>query len=237
MSALTIVQQDGEELFTTSEAIADGSGVAHDSVKRLIRDSHRDLAEFGLVGFEIRANSTVRGEREEKVWKLNEQQATLILTYLRNTEKVRAFKKALVRAFYEMAKQLQAPALTNDEIVAQALQITSARIKELEPKAEAYDVFLTAEGDYAARDAAQILTRDHGIRLGQNRLFRWMRENGWIDSGNQPYQHRIDQGLLRLKPGTFRFVRTNGEEQLAPPQVRVTPKGLERLRAEIKDAA
>lgn len=129
------------------------------------------------------------------------------------------------------------PALSEDQIVAQALQITTAKIKELEPKAEAYDVFLSAEGDYSARDAAQILTRDHGIKVGQNRLFRWMREHGWIDGGNQPYQNRVDQGVLRIKPGTFRFTRTNGQEQLAPPQVRVTPKGLERLRAEIKEVA
>lgn len=36
---------------------------------------------------------------------MNEEQATLLMTYLRNNEKVREFKKELVRQFYEM-KQL-----------------------------------------------------------------------------------------------------------------------------------
>ena len=36
------------------------------------------------------------------VYHLNEQQATLLMTYLKNTEQVRAFKKELVRQFYAM---------------------------------------------------------------------------------------------------------------------------------------
>lgn len=36
------------------------------------------------------------------VYHLNEQQATLLMTYLKNTEQVRTFKKELVRQFYAM---------------------------------------------------------------------------------------------------------------------------------------
>lgn len=41
-----------------------------------------------------------------KVYHLNEQQATLLMTYLRNTDVVRAFKKELVRQFFAMRKEL-----------------------------------------------------------------------------------------------------------------------------------
>lgn len=37
---------------------------------------------------------------------LNEQQATLLITYLRNTKPVRAFKKELVKAFFEMRDEV-----------------------------------------------------------------------------------------------------------------------------------
>lgn len=60
-----------------------------------------------MVGFEIRANNTVRGIREEKLWHFNEQQATLFITYLQNTEPVRQFKKDLVREFFAMRKELE----------------------------------------------------------------------------------------------------------------------------------
>lgn len=101
------------------------------------------------------------------------------------------------------------------------------------PKAESFDAFLGAAGDLDVRDAAQLLHRDHGIEIGQRRLFAWLRDNGWVGPDNRPYQHRVDQGLLRLKTSTFSFKRTNGDEQLAKPQLRITPKGLHRLRLEL----
>lgn len=39
---------------------------------------------------------------------LNREQATLLITYLDNTEPVRKFKKELVKQFYEMEKELMA---------------------------------------------------------------------------------------------------------------------------------
>ena len=54
--------------------------------------------------FEI-AKTGGRG-RPEIIYHLNEQQATLLMTYLKNTEVVRAFKKELVRQFYAMRSLL-----------------------------------------------------------------------------------------------------------------------------------
>lgn len=95
------------EPFTTSDIIADCAGVQRSTVSRLVRKHQKDLEEFGFVGFEIRANETVRGIREEKLWHFNEQQATLFITYLQNTEAVREFKKNLVREFFAMRKELE----------------------------------------------------------------------------------------------------------------------------------
>ena len=94
-------------LLYTSDIIADCAGVQRSTVSRLVRKHQKDLEEFGFVGFEIRANETVRGIREEKLWHFNEQQATLFITYLQNTEAVRAFKKNLVREFFAMRKELE----------------------------------------------------------------------------------------------------------------------------------
>ena len=41
-----------------------------------------------------------------KIYRLNEQQATLLITYLKNTEPVRQFKMNLVKAFFEMRDEL-----------------------------------------------------------------------------------------------------------------------------------
>lgn len=129
----------------------------------------------------------------------------------------------------------QAPALTGPELLARAvieaqamIEAKDAHIAVLAPKASRYDAFLGADGDYPLRDAAQILSRDHGIKIGQNNLAKWMRGNGWIDRRGIPYQHRIDAGHLRAKPRTYKHPRT-GEDVATDPQVRITPRGLDLL--------
>lgn len=52
----------------------------------------------------MRAVTYSRGTNYEKIYHLNEEQATLLLTYLKNTPQVRAFKKELFRQFYAMRR-------------------------------------------------------------------------------------------------------------------------------------
>lgn len=108
MSDLVYLTPNTEEPFTTSEIIAECAGVKRDTVQKLIQRHEKDLREFGRVGFEIRAvnNPGSRGTKYVKVYKLNEQQATLLLTFLRNTPVVIEFKKELVRQFFAMRKEL-----------------------------------------------------------------------------------------------------------------------------------
>lgn len=92
---------------TTSLAIAEGTDVQHKNVMELIRTYLPDLQEFGLVAFETRARLDGQhggGNTEYAI--LNEQQSTLILTYMRNSDIVRGFKKRLVKAFYDMRRAL-----------------------------------------------------------------------------------------------------------------------------------
>lgn len=93
-----------EEPFTTSKVIADFAGVDHHTVTRLLRDNKEDFEEFGIYGFEIHKLDG-RG-RPEKIYRLNEPQATLLMTYLKNTPQVRAFKKELVKQFFAMRDKL-----------------------------------------------------------------------------------------------------------------------------------
>lgn len=107
MKNLVFVKPVGSHMepFTTSDIIADCAGVHKQTVSRLVRKHQSDLEEFGIVGFEIR--KLVGAGRPEKLWHFNEQQATLFITYLQNTEPVRQFKKDLVREFFAMRKELE----------------------------------------------------------------------------------------------------------------------------------
>ena len=47
-------------------------------------------------------------------------------------------------------------------------------------------------------DFAHILS-SNGISIGRNRLFEWLRINGYLGHRNQPYQYFIDDGLFKVK--------------------------------------
>ena len=92
--------------FTTSEVVARLAGVQHESVQRMCAKYKTDLEEFGKVGFEIRPLPESKTGQSAKVYHLNEGQAVLILAYLRNTPRVREFKKRLVKEFQRMKAEL-----------------------------------------------------------------------------------------------------------------------------------
>lgn len=93
-----------DEPFTTSEVIAHYAEVDRHAVQQLVKKYKGDLEEFGKVAFEMRKQSG-RGQAR-KVYLLNEQQASLLITYLGNSKPVREFKKELVRQFYAMKREL-----------------------------------------------------------------------------------------------------------------------------------
>jgi len=101
-----LVTIEHNQPFTTSLAIAEGLGLQHASVIRLIRKYQSDFEDENLVRFEIQARLKGQwGGGATEIAILDEEQATLLMTYLRNTEKVRLFKKSLVKAFFR-AKSL-----------------------------------------------------------------------------------------------------------------------------------
>ena len=106
MNEIVFLSPNTKEPFTTSEVIAEAVGVKRDTVQKLISRNEKDFKEFGLLGFEIRPVKMKRGTKSIKVFHLNEQQATLLMTYMKNNDIVRAFKKELVRQFYSMRNEL-----------------------------------------------------------------------------------------------------------------------------------
>ena len=135
-----------------------------------------------------------------------------------------------------------APVPTGAELIALAvveaqkmLAAKDAQIAELAPRADAWDELASAEGDYEVADAAKILARA-GVETGRQRLFGQLEQLGWIYRGTQgkwkARQTAVDAGYLAEKPQSHHHPRT-GELVLDPPQVRVTVRGLERLRVRL----
>lgn len=124
-----LVTVDTGKLTTTTLTIAEGIQVEHASLIALVRKYQSDLEEFGLVDFKSQSS----GGRPTEFAYLNEQQATLILTYAKNSEIVRVFKKELVKAFYEFAKGSITPYA--DPMMMQLEMMKNLRMEQIELEA------------------------------------------------------------------------------------------------------
>lgn len=103
MNDLVFIGSVNAEPYTTDKIISDYSGNQLKVVKNLIRNHKNDLTELGVLHFEnAKPIKGSKGGRPIKTYRLNEMQATLLMTYLDNTDQVREFKKRLVKAFFQM---------------------------------------------------------------------------------------------------------------------------------------
>ncbi|WP_052506095.1 Rha family transcriptional regulator [Pseudomonas sp. MRSN 12121] len=115
-----VIIKDGDAV-TTTLAIAEGTLNDHASVIKLVRTYQTDLEDFGLVRFEIQPRLPGQhggGDAEFAI--LNEPQSTLLLTFMRNTDVIRAFKKTLVREFWEMVQSRNRARTPAEQLLANA---------------------------------------------------------------------------------------------------------------------
>ena len=55
------------------------------------------------------------------------------------------------------------------------------------------------------------LAKHNGIKIGQNRLFEWLRDNNILMKNNVPYQAYMERGYFEVREGSF---TVNGETRL-----------------------
>jgi phage regulator Rha-like protein len=226
--------------------IANGTDVQHKNVLELIRGNLGDFNEFGRVAFETQPFDTAGGTQAQTVAILNEEHATLLLTFMRNSAIVKDFKKRLVREFSALRRTVGAEvaampthaealrgwadAIDRADREAAARLEAEARARELAVPASAWNELADATGDYAVSDAAKVLSRDPLIDIKERALFAYMAGLGWVfkrDGRWKAYRTQLDTGRLAEKVGKPYLrdgVMHNGE-----PTVRITPKGLAEL--------
>jgi len=117
----------GDEFATTSEIISQNTDVQHKNILELIKTYLEQIEQFGVVAFETRKGKALpQGgfAKPTEVAILNEQQATFLLTLMRNSDVVVRFKLELVKEFYRLRNDSQPkardlpPAKVNDHMIA-----------------------------------------------------------------------------------------------------------------------
>ena len=131
--------------------------------------------------------------------------------------------------FIQIEKDWNSP----EKVMARALQIAKDRIMRLEtkitedkPKVLFADAVSASHTSILVGELAKLL-RQNGVDIGQNRLFAWLRDNGYLirRSGtdyNMPTQRAMDMGLFSIKETAI--TRSDGSITISKP-VKVTGKG------------
>lgn len=228
-----------------STVIAEGVQIEHRAVLQLIRKYLEDFQAFERVTFEMQPFETAGGMQKREVALLNENQAYLLFTYLKNTETARHLKVRLVKAFSEVRNQLKDPvnallAMSKSEILmlaaetqkknealeAKNLQLEN-KIEEDAPKVEFADGVIATGKEMCLREAIKTC----GVK--PNVGFDWLRLHEFIyKQGNQATQKSIDMGLMVVRFANI--PRINSIEQ--KPYAHVTGKGLVYFRKKFLEA-
>lgn len=216
MNDLTVFNYDTNQIRTIA---IDGEPwfVATDIAKTL---EYRDAANLirGLEEDEVRTHkvSTNRGPRDAAII----SESGLYTVMVRSTsERVKPFRRWVTHEVLPSIRKTGsygAPAqLTGSELMAAALieaQRTLEAAQERATRAEArieadrpHTVLGRAvsagDGDILVKRMADLLTQS-GTRVSQNRLFVWLRANGWLCSNrganwNAPTVWALDRGFVR----------------------------------------
>lgn len=109
---------------------------------------------------------------------------------------------------------------------ADQLKQKDIQIAEMKPKALFADSVATSNSTILVGELAKIL-RGNGIEIGQNRLFDWLRKNGYLiskkgSSYNLPTQKSMNLGLFKIKETTINH--SNGSVSISKT-AKVTGKG------------
>jgi anti-repressor protein len=104
--------------------------------------------------------------------------------------------------------------MTDDELMARALQVAQNKIQErdkqietMKPKAIFADAVAASHTSILIGDLAKLISQN-GVNIGQKRLFKWLRDNGYLikregSDRNMPTQRSMEMKLFEVKESTI----------------------------------
>ncbi len=224
MSNLVIMKN--QRAVTSSLQVATTFGKRHDHVLRDIEKILEDVPKSGEM-FAYREEPDSYG-RSRKVFYMNRDGFTLLAMAF-NGKKAMKFKLEYIEAFNRMESQVRTGGYQIPHSMSEALQLAADQAKSIEkmkPKALFADAVSTSQTTILVGELAKIM-RGNGVEIGANRLFEWMRTNGYLISRkgtdwNMPTQKAMELGLFQIKENAIS--RSDGSVKVTKT-TKVTGKG------------
>lgn len=152
--------------------------------------------------------------------------------------KALAFKLEFIEAFNKMEQQIKtlqipttfAEALRLAAEQAEDIERKNKQIEEQKPKVVFAESVMGSSNLILIRDFAKSLCVDN-FKIGQNRLYSWFRENGILNSRNEPYQNYVERGYFEV----ITRVIGSGEATFTTNTTKITGAGQVYFAKRIRD--
>lgn len=211
MNDIILSMQNGEPVVS-SRQIAESFEKRHDHVMRDIEDIMRGLPKNGDTPMFYKTEYVHEQNGQSYPMYLMNRDGFTLLAMGFNGKAALEWKLKYIAAFNEMEKKLtEQPKLTRSQLLATALiaaheelEEKDKQIAELTPKGVFADAVSASSQSILAGEMAKLLSQN-GIQMGQNRLFSWMRENGYLIKDrkrtdyNMPTQKSMELRLFEIK--------------------------------------
>lgn len=213
MNELTVFQHDAVDVVD-SRQVAEMTGVRHADLLEKIDGYTKHLANGNFRSLDFFIPSTYKDAQDKPrpCYLLTKKGCDMVANKMTG-EKGVLFTAAYVTAFEAMRQHLDKGmvalpkdypsalrALADAEEQRQALLTENTANK---PKVIFADAVSASERSILVGELAKLL-RQNGVEIGQNRLFDWMRQNGFLirrqgTDYNMPTQKAMEMGLFEIK--------------------------------------
>lgn len=195
----------GKTKRMSTREIAELTGKEHNHVLRDVRN----LIEQGAIGQSNFGQSSYRNiqNKEQPMYELDfDATMTLVTGY-------DAVLRAKVITRWRELETGEAAPLSGELLLAKAIlyandkiQKQQAQIEEMKPKALFADAVVASHTSILVGELAKLL-KQNGVKIGQNRLFAILRQEGWLIkrgcSKNMPSQRSMEQSLFEIQERTI----------------------------------
>ncbi|NME23707.1 phage regulatory protein/antirepressor Ant [Lactobacillus salivarius] len=240
-----LVIMHNKQAVTTSLVLAEAFGKEHKNVIRVIETKIRELKIEQSSKMFFKGEYINSQNKQQPMYYLNRDGFTFIAMGFTG-RKADEFKLKYIDAFNRMEEQIKQAYLIQKQdsyMITDPVQRAKRWIEEqeehqvkldkevkkneiLKPKALFADSVAASHTTILIGELAKIL-RGNGINIGANRLFQWMRDQGYLISRkgtdyNMPTQRSMNLGLFKIKESTI--THSNGSVSISKT-TKVTGKG------------
>lgn len=196
-----------DKFVVDSRKVAKNFDKRHDNVLRDIENIKKDVLNFEEMLLETELPDSYG--RSQRAYYMNRDGFSLLAMGFTGKAALE-WKVKYINAFNSMERAWNSP----EQVMARALKMADktitglqADVERMKPKEIFADAVSVSDTNILIGELAKII-KQNGVEIGQNRLFVWLRENGYLISRkgidyNMPTQKAMELELFSIKERTI----------------------------------